>query len=231
MTIHMISSITKYVPGYAWQYISKAYLSKRGGSSTRPITLAILTEFALLVTGGVVTAAAWGLFGYQEWQLAWNVPSWGWVLAEIVGLLAGTGWSVAASRLVRNEDGFMARTGLLWCAFGVGIVGWIMFAAAVWLMSSSVYSVNLSMFPQHVVALVTSVIGGLIIVIVPGGLGVRETLLAVLLAGVLPFTLALVVGVMIRLSIILWELVGFGIAFQLRKVRRVESLSSGETGG
>ncbi len=231
MTIHMISSITKYVPGYAWQYVSKAYLSKRHGSSAKPITLAILTEFALLITGGVVTVATWGLLGYQDWQLAWRVPSWGWVLAGSIGLLVGTGWNLAASRLAISEDGFIARTRLLWSAFGIGMIGWIMFAAAAWLLSSSVYSVDLSMFPQHVVALVISVIGGLIIVIVPGGLGIRETLLALLLAGILPFTLALVVGVMIRISIILWELVGFGIAFRLRKGKPEECHSSGETVG
>ena len=229
MVIHMISSITKYIPGYAWQYVSKAYLSKRRGSSARPITLAILTEFALLVAGGVVVAAAWGLLGHRDWRLAWDIPLWVWILAEAVGLLIGIAWNLVAPRLTSNENGSVVRVRLLWCAGAVGMLGWITFAAAVWLMSRSVYPVSLSVFPQHVVALVTSVIVGLIVVIVPGGLGIRETLLAVLLAGVLPFTLGLVVGVMIRFSIILWELIGFGIALRtFRKGKLMEPLSGSE---
>lgn len=228
ITIHMTSSITKYIPGYAWQYLSKAYLSKRRGSSSRPITLAILSEFALLIAGGVVVAAAWGLLGHHDWRLAWDVPLWVWILAGGCGLLIGTAWILTASRLTRSKTSLVARARLLWCALGVGMVGWVMFAAAVWLMSRSMYPVSLRVFPQHVVALVTSVIVGLIIVIVPGGLGIRETLLAALLAGVLPFTLGLVVGVMIRLSIILWELVGFSIALRLRKGRPMEPLRGSE---
>lgn len=225
MTIHMMSSITKYVPGYAWQYLSKAYLSGRRGGSTSRITLAILTEFALLVTGGVVVAAACGLLGRQDWQFAWDVPPWAWWLSGTVALLVGIGWNLATLRLARSGDRLVARARLLWYALGIGMVGWITFAAAAWLTSRSLYPVTASMFPQHVVALVTSVIVGLIIVIVPGGLGVRETSLAVLLSSVVPFTLGLVVGVMIRLSIILWELVGFGVALQLRKSRHMEFLS------
>jgi hypothetical protein len=224
ITIHMMSNITKYIPGYAWQYLSKAYWSKKRGNPTKSTTLAILTEFALLVTGGIVVAAGWGFLGHQTWQ--WNIPLWAWSIAGGVGLLTSIGWNLAIFRLAKIEKQPNSHTSHLWYALGTGMIGWVMFALATWLMSRSIYPVTLKSFPQHAVALVASVIVGILIVIIPGGLGVREVSLALLLTGVLPFTISLVVGVMIRFSVIFWELIGFGIAFQLDKIHNTQHLSN-----
>lgn len=219
LSIHLVSSITKYVPGYAWQYMSKAYLSRKQGGQSRQITFAILTEFILLITSGVSIAAPWGFLGNRNSDLSWDVPGWVWLLIGVLGPLVSIGWILVVPRLATPREKPRACARPLSCALAIGMVGWIMFAAAVWFTSRSLYPVTLSVFPQHVVALVASAILGIVIVIVPAGLGVREASLAALLSGIIPFTLGIIVGLVVRSSIIFWELVGVGIGFHLARAR------------
>lgn len=226
VSIHMVSAITKYIPGYAWQYMSKAYLSHKQGSSSRQITLAILTEFTLLIASGTFTAAVWGLLGGVGSAISRSMPHWAWLLVGGAAPLMGAAWVLSVPRLSGEGERLHLPLGQLWWAFIVGAVGWIMFASATWFMSRSIYPITWSAFPNYVVALVASVILGIVIVVVPAGLGVREASLAALLTGVVPFTFGIVVGVMVRSSIVFWEVIGLGIGFHLSGTRGLGLLSS-----
>lgn len=228
--IHLVSAVTKYAPGYGWQYLSKAYLTKKKGSSTKSVGYAILTEFVLLITGGVLVAAAWRLSAGEGASLLGALPPWSWMLASGIALSVSVGWSLVTPHLAWTAgDRPDARARLLALALGVGGIGWTLFAAATWLVSRSIYPVDATTFPQHVVALVASVILGILVIVVPGGLGVREASLALLLESALPFSLGVVVAVVLRLSIVLWELVGFLLALRLRRSEQAGASGSDRT--
>ena len=86
-------------------------------------------------------------------------------------------------------------------------------------MSRSLYPVPLSAFPQHAVALVVSSIVGILVIVVPAGLGVREATLAWLLADTLPIEIGVIVSILIRLGIVVGELFAFGGVFWVRRFR------------
>ena len=225
VVIHLASNVTKYAPGYAWQYLGKAYIGRKRGGSSRQVVFMVLTELVLLIIGGIFITALWGLLSDQHWHFSPVRMRWVWLLSGVFASLAAVGWNVLIPGLANGGDRLVRYPRLLWWALVVGMVGWFMFAIAAWFMSRSLYPVSLSTFPQHGVALVTSVVVGIAIIVVPGGLGVREALLATLLTGVLPFTLGVVVGMLLRISIVFWELVGFGLAFHLNRIHHMEFLS------
>jgi uncharacterized membrane protein YbhN (UPF0104 family) len=80
---------------------------------------------------------------------------------------------------------------------------------ATWLIARSLYPVPVHDLSQFVPALVFSSIISLLVIFVPGGLGVRETALAFLLSGSLPMAIAVVVSILVRLTIIIAEVLGF----------------------
>jgi len=215
IALHLVSGITKYIPGYAWQYVSKAYLSQKRGASLKRITVAMLTEFVLLLTGGVITATPWGWLVLRFWHpLSLVLPSWGWPIVGTTALLVIATWNSMAARWGAG-DHCQVRQGGLWAALGAAIGGWMALAAAAWLMSRALYPISADDFPQHVVALVVSGIAGLLAIVVPSGLGVREMTLALLLQGVLPLTIGIVVSILVRLSIVLGELIGIAVVLRL----------------
>lgn len=215
IAIHLLSGITKYIPGYAWQYMSKAYLSRKRGASAKQITMAMLTEFILLLAGGGITVAPWGwLTLHFQHPIPLAFPAWGWSFVGAAMLLVAIAWNGTVTRWGINEHR-QIRQRSLWAALGVAIIGWMTFAAAVWFMSRAVYSVAVNDFPQHVVALVVSSILGLLVIVVPNGLGVREMTLALLLQGAVPLALGIVVSLLVRFSVVLGEMIGMGAVLHL----------------
>jgi len=213
--IHFLSGITKYVPGYAWQYMSKAYLSRGRGASSRQIMVAMLTELVLLLTGGVIAASPGGLLiSDRQLSLPLILPIWTWPLSGATALAVSVIWNTMVKRML-TSDRYQVRQGPLWLALGAAVVGWLAFAGAAWLISRAIYPVGVKDFPQYVVALVGSGVIGLLVIIVPGGLGVREMTLAVLLKGALPFSLGVVVSIVIRFSVVVGELLGSGVVLRL----------------
>lgn len=102
---------------------------------------------------------------------------------------------------------------LLWIGWGISFVGWLWFAAATLLLVNALSGITNSLtmavdFLYSLFALVASGIVSILVIIVPGGFGVREATLAALLDGLLPFTVATVVSILMRLLVIASECIG-----------------------
>ena len=222
LSIQFTSGITKYIPGYAWQYLSKAYLSKKNGATGQRIAFAMFTEFILLVAGGIILASlsAW-MFG-NMWGINLLVPRWGWPLLSGVALGCVCLWILWGKRLkildLNLADQFQLLVALL-----VGVLGWILFALASWIIAQSLYPVTLNEFPQFVFALVFSSIVSILVIVVPGGIGIREATLAALLVGALPFSVGVVVSILVRVSVIVAELVAFLLVLVVAKSHFLDS--------
>ncbi|MEM3433447.1 MAG: lysylphosphatidylglycerol synthase domain-containing protein [Candidatus Methanomethyliaceae archaeon] len=230
--IHLVSGITKYIPGYAWQYMSKAYLSRKRGASSKRITIAMLTELILLLAGGGIIAALWGWLALRFWRpLPIALPSCGWFVIGAAALLVAIFWNSAVARW-STGDHRLIRQGMLWASLVLSVIGWMAFATAAWLISRAIYPISVEDFPQHVVALVASGLVSLLVFVVPSGLGVREMTLAFMLQGALPFTIGVLVSVLIRLSVVLGELLSIVIVLCLGLHRlRIPGRKSEESEG
>ncbi len=210
IAIHLKSGITKYIPGYAWQYLSKAYLSRKRNAPAKNIMLAMLTELILLIIGGVALAAVWGTVTSYRQQIFESIPTGGWWFIAVVSVLGAALAIVLFSRLTAINRQIHS-----WAALGLAFLGWMVLALAAWLIARSVYPVPIRELSQFVPALVFSSIISLLVIFVPGGLGVRETALAFLLSGSLPMAIAVLVSILVRLSIIIAEVLGFILVVRL----------------
>lgn len=210
LTIHFSSMITKYMPGYGWQYMAKAYLSKRGTGQAKRVGLALVTELGILIMGGLILAGlVAGRLG-KQWVVASYLPSWGWYLLVIGVGAAGIVWAMALNRM-----GSVDREKISYSALAISVVmsmvGWAFQIMAVWLIARSLYPVTPGASPQMLFALVLSSIVSILVIVVPGGIGVREMTLTLLLADILPLSLGGVVAVLFRLALVVAEVSLFGL--------------------
>ncbi len=210
LSVHFSSMITKYMPGYGWQYMAKAYLSKRGNSQAKRVGLAMMTELGILIMSGLILAGlVAGRLG-KQWVAASYLPSWGWVLVSIGAGAIGVLWVMALNRLGGADREKISYPALA-ASVIMAMVGWVFQILAVWLIARSLYPVTPGDFPQMLFALVLSSIVSILVIVVPGGIGVREMTLTLLMADILPLSLGGVVAVLVRLALVVAELSLFGL--------------------
>lgn len=226
---HLIANAAKYVPGYGWQYISKGVLLREQGKGPRALSTILLTEVMLLLSSGVAAALWAGALVGQVWAYTWRFAPWIW-WSGFVCVVIGTGvWNHFAQswvgalhvaslpNSVKNPAHIVNKLfeqRLLWVAWLIGFVGWLWFAAATLLLVNALDQITNSLtiyveFLHSLFALVASGIVSILVIIVPGGFGVREATLATLLNGLLPLPVATVVSIFMRLVVIVSECVGF----------------------
>jgi hypothetical protein len=221
IAIQFTSDISKYIPGYAWQYMSKAYLVNRSRKTpTRQIGIAIMSEFILLTLGGAGFAGLLAWIFNLDLPLRWQIPHWLWLVITGSCLLVILLWIIWVPRLlVGQRISYDGKT--LWLAMIVGLIGWLIFSLAVWLIARSLFPLRWDGFPQVGFALALSGIIGIVVIFAPNGIGVREATMTLLLQGLLPLPIGAVVSVLVRLSVILGELICFALVF--RKVKQMQA--------
>ena len=206
MVIHLASNATKYLPGYAWQYISKAYLTKEKDTSTRRLSLAILSEVVLLFSSGIVVACITGGLAGGYWHFPWAGPRWAWPAGGVVAGVLTALWVVFLD--CAGCQGSLDPSALAFGRLAGRCVRLDRVRRSLLAVCGCFCSDPGRRLRQCLVALAASAIVSWLVIFVPSGLGVREATLAALLAGLVPFSLGVVISIMVRLSVMLSELLG-----------------------
>jgi uncharacterized membrane protein YbhN (UPF0104 family) len=211
LRVHLRSNLAKYVPGYAWQLVGKAFLSRGMGLSGRAIGLAMASELALLVLTGLALSAG-SLPGeiLQRWP--WGARL-GLGTVRVAGLAVLVILPLASGLfLVRrwlNRSGPRLLPGALVLAAIAILAGWLLFGYAFWLIGAALQPLPVSALPLFTFTLAASFLLGLAILVVPGSLGVRESIMVFLLSAAhLPPALAVVIAALSRVVVTLSELAG-----------------------
>lgn len=221
MKIHISSILPKYVPGYIWQFVGKAYLSGEAGAPQQLVVLGMGLEMLLLVSGGVIVAAV----------VLPVTPFAGWLFPPLPGLrvvapLAGLALLLLLPKLVQLPQ----RQGLLagrsnhspvqgyfntLAILGIIAIAWIVLGTSVFLIASSLHDVNSSAIPGFIFAFTASMLAGLFVFFAPVGLGIREGLLTLLLALFVPAPVAAMVAILSRILMTIGEVLSFAIVAKL----------------
>lgn len=217
--IHLASNLAKYVPGFAWQLVGKAYLARQAGYPALETGLAMTIELVqLVVLGSILAVVCLPATLLGSWLAGGLHPA---HLGLLKGL-AAVGITVVPLYLGgrffdSSHLGKRVRLSVpnLLAAGGFILSGWVAFGTAFWLMGSAVSPTSWKDIPSFIFVLTGSVLIGLAIVFVPGSLGVREGLMVFFLTriGMVP-ALAVVAAVLSRFLVIIAELMGF-ITFQV----------------
>jgi hypothetical protein len=185
--IWFLASLGKYIPGKVWAVAGAAVLAQKAGVDPSVAVAGALVLQALALTSG---AAAVALTAREAFQAVGpGVVSFAGVLLIAcvagVGVLASQPLLDRVSRLLpRSFPPLRAiRPAMLASAFGANLLAWIAYGAALLFLARGVLpDVHLSL-PQAIGVFTCSYLVGFIALFAPGGLGPRESVFLLLLAG------------------------------------------------
>ena len=208
--IWTLSSLGKYVPGKVWATAGAVIMSQRAGASGTNALTAALAMQGLAVASGILVC---GVLGIGADRLgATGEP----VLLVLAGCASLGVLALLSPNLVEQINRVMpARLprlrplgfGALVAGFGTNVVAWVAYGMAlVALARGSLPGVALP-FGEATGIFAAAYLAGLVAVITPGGLGVREGALVLLLTPLTGSRVALALAIASRVLFTVAELV------------------------
>ncbi len=228
--VYFVGQLGKYLPGSVWPVLAQMELA-RDFNVPRPRTAAAaIVSIGLGLVGTLVVAGV---------LLPFAVTSNGWRLLVIAGLLLSL---IIASPPVLNRlmawglrvlrrppmDHPLTTRGLL-VAGGLAALGWVAQGLAAYAFAISLGG-GWKLLPLSVGGYAAASALGIVVIIAPAGLGVREPALVAVLGGTIGTSGALVVALLLRLTVTVADL-GTGAIFAAlpkeRSVRRANRVADG----
>jgi len=207
------SQLGKYLPGSVWQYAGRVGLAHNRGV---PVQRALVSVFCEIVCSAIAAAAASSLI------LGW-APAGG-VLLGLAGLLA---LGFALPGRVGGRAGRFDRQSVLVAlraapaAVGLYLVVWGMYGFAFWTTGRALFAIPASDIPRYIGVFALAWLAGLVAFFAPGGIGVREAVIAALLAGPLGQADAIVLAATSRIVLstidLLAGVASFGLPARWRR--------------
>ena len=227
LRIHLVSNLFKYVPGFIWPYVGKAWLATRQNVKPSVAALSVVSEFAIVFFDGF-------------WLIAFFLPSSGivsWSMGQRLtfqlGVFLLAGLSIASipfvgRRLLRRlreanltqvpleqvnwkQVAFVVAAILLtWCLLGLGFS----------ILATPASSSLLQAAPRQIFALVSALLIGQAVFLIPMGIGIREAVFLALLGPDHPASIAVVIALVFRLEMVVGELFCASIAWFLTEKAR-----------
>jgi hypothetical protein len=210
--ICLLANMARYVPGKIWTVTGKGYLLARHGVNAAAATRAVLLEVVL-----TVTASLFVCFPLLGFVLPVKAP-WSWLTLCAWLILPGLlGVRLIAGRVRRLA--WLAEAGLppttLCIVFGLYALAWVVYGFSFWLLVRTLAPVSISFFPHALAATGNAWLAGVAVLLAPAGLGVRESVLLLLLKSWLPLGVAAVLALGARVWMTLGELLALGIVYIL----------------
>jgi glycosyltransferase 2 family protein len=185
--IWFLASLGKYIPGKVWAVAGTAVLAQRAGVQPSAAVAAALVLQALALASGaaVVGFTARSIFSDMGPELA---PLLGVLLLACIG---GVG-ALASQTLLDRVNRFLPRAvpplrairpATLLLSFGANLLAWVAYGIALLFLSRGVLpDISLSL-PQAIGVFTCSYLAGFLALFAPGGLGPRESVFLLVLAG------------------------------------------------
>jgi glycosyltransferase 2 family protein len=212
--IWFLSNLARYVPGNVWSYVGAVELARREGVA-RPTTLAVmaltqvLSVAVALLAGLPVLVAERARLGRPALLGAVVVVA----VAGLAALFRRRLLGLARRRLPGFDPAGLTPSARTVVALVLGYAAyWAVTGLAFAALVASLASLAAADVPLVVAAYAAAYAAGFLALLTPAGLGVREGVLVVALAPVLPAGPALVVALVSRVWMMLAELAGAAVA-------------------
>jgi hypothetical protein len=192
------AQVAKYIPGSIWQYAGRVTLARTHGLPVEPVSLSLVIELA----SSTLAAGAIALL-----LLGW----WGAAGIAVVLLLLPVG----VSRLdpSRTKGRFRRIVSGTARAVPAYVLIWAVTGFSFWLLAAAFVRADFADLPVYAGAFAAAWLVGLFAVYAPGGLGVREALLVLLLHGRIGAPEALLLAGVSRAMLTTIDVVAAGAGF------------------
>ncbi len=213
--IWMVSSLGKYIPGKVWAIAGMAMMARERGVAAWAATGAAILNQGLAVLAGAAVVGATGT--------ALLRGNWPWIdrllLVLVVGGVAGLGLLLSPSLVRRVLAGFRITSpeqptpGALSVVVAAvaNLVAWAGYGVSLWLLARGVLATAPTL-EACIAAFTASYIAGLVAVIAPAGIGVRESVFILMLQGAIGVPAAAALAIASRLMLTATE-VGAAVPF------------------
>lgn len=208
------SQLGKYVPGKVFLYLARLHFYVREGRKAGPVSLAFGIELIGTFSASILTL----LLALLTVDLGGVGPDRGWLFVALIAMLIFVHPRVLdrivhlASRILRRPAfAVNVRYGQMLGFVALYVLNWLVFGVALFAFIRSFYLLQVESILFLAGAFSFASLVGMLSVFVPSGLGVREGILALLLARIMPEGLAVVAALSARIWFSLVELMCLGI--------------------
>lgn len=217
-----VGQLGKYIPGSVWAFAAMMELARDHGAPPRRTFSA--TALGLVTSLGCALALAAATLSRQIASQAW------WLLALIPVILVGLHprvmtWGLnLALRVARKEPLDRVLSGARMAkAAAWTMIGWLVYGVHLWVLVGDVRPAGPSLYAVAAGAYALAWATGILTVVVPAGIGVREGAMVVALAPVLDTPRALAIAVVSRVMFTVGDAAWAGLGFLLARGRAVPS--------
>ena len=209
--IWYIGNLGRYVPGKLLQLAGTAYLARAKGVSPVLTVSASLTSQAFVLCAALVVGAltlpelAAGEAGLgMLWPIGLGVAAI--LLLVVLTPALDSAYRIALRLLGRSEYFETLPTGEKVVLLAANLIAWLAFGTGFWLFVRAVAPIEADTFLPMIGISAAGYAGGYLAVFVPGGLGVREGIYALLLAAYVPPSMAVAIAILCRVWLTACEL-------------------------
>jgi uncharacterized membrane protein YbhN (UPF0104 family) len=220
--IWTIANLGKYIPGKIWAIAGLALMAQKQGIAPWAATASAILLQALAVGTGVVVVGVAGIGPLAD-QHPWVTPAL-WILAGLSTLAVFLLVSPAinrylTTRALNRSDLGSPRPGTVLFGILVNLAAWVGYGSAFWLLQQGTIPTASLSISTAIGAFTASYLAGLLFLLAPGGLLVREGVLVLMLQGDIGLGPAGALAVASRLMLTLTE-VGVAVPFLVLSTER-----------
>lgn len=230
----LVSGIGKYLPGNVGHFVGRAAMTVEAGITPGIVTFILMIETLCIVAVGSVIAA--GALSFDFLDLPLTSPTTSAVVAAslIVAFTAIIGFSISGNtNPIRRFVPLPSVKLDVWPIVGVlalYVLCWIFHGASLWVLSPEIMAPFVNQ-PLVLIGIVASAwLVGFIVPGAPGGLGVREAALVLLLAPIIGESYAVALALMQRLVSSLGDLLAFAAGLTIAKRGSSEEITEDQSG-
>ncbi len=218
----MISTtqIAKYLPGRIWYMIGRVYVGKKEKMSSKNLAVSMILETCLLIISSsiiflfsVIVVGSYGLASLSICLILLVIaivilnPH---ILSRVVNFLL----KILKKPNIKITISYSQILKLSIYFFGL----WIAQIIGFYFLINAIYPMPISKIFTLSAAYTLSWMTGFVVIFAPGGLGVREGMMTLLLSSILPTPLAIAISFISRVWITLFEIVIFFVGLLVKKL-------------
>lgn len=214
-----LAGIVRYIPGNIWQFLGMAELAADDGVSRITTLTSIVLHQILGTAAGIVLAAAYFAVAGQG---AWLDALRPFLLLVPLGLLLchprllEWGLNKVMQVLQRPPVQVTLTWRQVWVILLAYVGVWLLMGSGFALLAGAVVPITPQQFAALVATWAAAFVIGYLSMLTPGGLGVREGVMILLLAPVFAAPVPTMIALLARLWMVAGELVGAGLALASR---------------
>lgn len=205
--IYTTTNVTRRLPGSIWHVAGRALLYHQQGIARRATAVVSGLEMLLMLLGGALLLLVSGGLALPQVAGRWQgLLMMAGLLGALLLLLYPSNWQRlrALSGNITDKESLPPPLLFTWL-LGYGMI-WLLGGSVVFVLAAALVPLPWLAWPGTIGAWVLAGLAGLLIMILPSGLGVTELSLTLLLSAYMPPPIALLVALVTRLLLTLFEL-------------------------